>query len=171
MASSKTEYQYLLLFVLFWGGLLFVASHFFGSWNERQTNPNQQLVSHTTGGTTEVELVANRQGHYLANGTINGEPVTFILDTGATTVSVSDEIARQAGLRRLQQGRARTAAGTVTVWSTTIDQLQLGDIRFNNVSASINPAMDADMVLLGMSALGQVDFSQRSGVLTLTQRR
>ncbi|MDX1587353.1 MAG: TIGR02281 family clan AA aspartic protease [Oleiphilaceae bacterium] len=171
MASSRPEIRYLMIFVGFWGVLLFGASQFFGAWNEQQRNPNQQLVSHSRGGATEIELQANRQGHYLANGTINQQPVTFILDTGATTVAVSDDIARKAGLQRRQEGRARTAAGTVRVWSTTIDQLRLGDMTFHNVKATINPSMDEDMVLLGMSALSQVDFSQQAGTLTLRQRQ
>src|SRR5699024_1875562 len=120
-------------------------------------------------GATEIKLQANRQGHYLANGTINSQNVTFILDTGATTVSVSESIAKKAGLTRRQPSRARTAAGTVKVWSTTIQELRLGDITFKNVPATINPAMDADMALLGMSVLGQLNFSQQSGVLTLSQ--
>jgi aspartyl protease family protein len=107
----------------------------------------------------------------LANGTINNQDVTFILDTGATTVSVSESVAQKAGLAREQSVRARTAAGTVNVWSTTIEELRLGDITFNNVSGTINPAMDPDMVLLGMSVLGQLDFSQQSRVLTLSQEK
>ncbi|WBU40375.1 MULTISPECIES: retropepsin-like aspartic protease family protein [Marinobacter] len=61
------------------------------------------------------------------------------------------------------------AAGTVNVWSTTIQELRLGDMTFYNVPGTINPAMDPDMVLLGMSVLGQLNFSQQSGVLTLSQ--
>jgi len=169
MNSRKAEFKYLLIFVAFWAALILVATYFLGIWDEQQRNPNQQLVSQTYNGVTEVELQVNRQGHYLANGTINGREYTFILDTGATMVAVSDKIAQEAGLTRRNRGRARTAAGTVDVWSTTIDELRLGDITFRNVSATINPAMDPDMVLLGMSVLGQVEFSQRDGVLTLRQ--
>lgn len=165
----KPEIRYLLYFIVFWGVLLAVAAYFFGSWGARQSNPNQQLVSHTRGDTTEIELQANRQGHYLANGTINNQGVTFILDTGATTVSVSESIAKKAGLTRGLPSVARTAAGTVNVWSTNIPELRLGDITFRNVSGTINPAMDPDMVLLGMSVLGQLNFSQQSGVLTLSR--
>lgn len=165
----KPEIRYLLYFAVFWGVLLAVATYLLGNWNSQKTNPNQQLVSHSRNGATEIELQANRQGHYLANGTINNQSVTFILDTGATTVSVSESIAEKAGLTRRQPSRARTAAGTVTVWNTTIQELRLGDITFNNVPGTINPAMDPDMVLLGMSVLGQLNFSQQGGVLTLSQ--
>ncbi|TVP54754.1 MAG: TIGR02281 family clan AA aspartic protease [Halomonadaceae bacterium] len=165
----RPEIRYILYFVVFWVVLLAAATHLFGTWDARKTNPNQQLVSHTRGSATEIELQANRQGHYLANGTINNQNVTFILDTGATTVSVSESMAQKAGLTRGRPGRALTAAGTVNVWSTTIQELRLGDITFNNVPGTINPAMDPDMVLLGMSVLGELNFSQRSGILTLSQ--
>jgi len=165
------EIRYLLYFAAFWAVFLAAVAYLISGWDSQKNNPNQQLVSQTRGGSTEIELQANRQGHYLANGTINNQEVTFILDTGATTVSVSDSVAQKAGLTREQSGRARTAAGTVNVWSTTIEELRLGDITFNNVSGTINPAMDPDMVLLGMSVLGQLDFSQQSGVLTLSQEK
>jgi aspartyl protease family protein len=165
----RPEIRYLLYFAVFWIVLLAAATYLFGGWDSRKTNPNQQLVSHTRGSTTEIELQANRQGHYLANGTINNQNVTFILDTGATTVSVSESIAQKTGLTRKRPSLARTAAGTVNVWSTTIQELRLGDFTFNNVPGTINPAMDPDMVLLGMSVLRQLNFSQQSGVLTLSQ--
>ncbi|MFO8142683.1 MAG: TIGR02281 family clan AA aspartic protease [Marinobacter sp.] len=167
----RPETRYILYFVVFWVVLLAAATYLLGSWDSRTKNPNQQLVSNTRGSFTEIELQANRQGHYLANGTINNQNVTFILDTGATTVSVSDSLAQRAGLTRGQSGLALTAAGTVNVWSTTIQELRLGDITFNKVPGTINPAMDPDMVLLGMSVLGQLDFSQQSGVLTLSQEK
>lgn len=169
MALVRPELRFLLTFIGFWFVLLMATAWFFGAWDSSRTNPNQQVTSQTRNGSVEVELEANRQGHYLANGTINNHPVTLILDTGATTVSVSQEIAEEAGLEREQRGRARTAAGTVDVWSTTIRELHLGDITFQDVSATINPSMDPDMVLMGMSALGQIEFSQQQGKLTLKQ--
>ena len=171
MALVRPEMRFLFTFVGFWFALLMVTAWFFGAWEDSRNNPNQQVVSQTHNGSVEVELEANRQGHYVANGTINNHTVTLFLDTGATTVSVSQEIADEAGLQRQRRGRARTAAGTVDVWSTTIEELRLGDITFRNVSATINPSMDPDMVLMGMSALGQIDFSQQQGKLTLKQRR
>ena len=169
MALVRPELRFLFTFVGFWFVLLMASAWFFGAWESRGNNPNQQVVSETHNGSVEVELEANRQGHYVASGTINNHPVTLILDTGATTVSVSQAIADEAGLQREQRGRARTAAGTVDVWSTTISELSLGGITFHNVAATINPSMDPDMVLMGMSALGQIDFSQQSGTLTLRQ--
>ena len=56
--------------------LIAAARYLFGGWGSRKTNPNQQLVSHTRGSATKIELQANRQGHYLANGTINTLPLS-----------------------------------------------------------------------------------------------
>lgn len=169
MTARNPEIRYILFFVVFWIALLGVATVFFGSWQSQQRNPNQELVSHTRNGTIEIQLEANRQGHYLADGRINNQAVTFFLDTGATTVSVPQSIAEQAGLQKEYRARSQTAAGTVDVWGTTIDTLKLGQITLHDVSATINPATEMDMVLLGMSALGQMDFSQRGGTLTLSK--
>jgi aspartyl protease family protein len=98
----RPEIRYLLYFGAFWVALLAVATYWLGNREAHKTNPNQQLVSQTRDGAIEIELKANRQGHYLADGTINTRHVTFILDTGATTVSVSEAIAREAGLPREQ---------------------------------------------------------------------
>ena len=170
MTAGKPEMRYFLILVMFWVALLGVASLLLGSWQSHQQNPNQELVSHRSNGVVEIELEANRQGHYVANGRINNEAVTFFLDTGATTVSVPESIAEEAGLEKQYRARSQTAAGTVAVWGTTIDTLKLGEIRLHNVSATINPATEMNVVLLGMSALGQVDFSQRSDRLTLRTR-
>src|SRR5699024_2050462 len=167
LGHIRPEIRYLLYLTVFWVVLIAAGTHFFGGWESRKANPNQQLMSHIRGSTIEIELQSNRQAHYLANGTINNHNVTFILDTGDTTASVPESVAQQAGLTWGRPGLARTAAGTVKVWNTTIQELSLGDITFNNVTGSINPAMDSDMVLLGMSVLGQLDFSQQSNVLTL----
>ncbi|MBT8148751.1 MAG: retroviral-like aspartic protease family protein, partial [Gammaproteobacteria bacterium] len=63
-----------------------------------------------------------------------------------------------------------TANGPVKVYSTRIGKLQLGDIVLYDVPADLNPGMDgSNEILLGMSALSQVEFSQRDGVLLLSQ--
>ncbi|MFX6424111.1 retropepsin-like aspartic protease family protein, partial [Pseudomonas aeruginosa] len=62
-----------------------------------------------------------------------------------------------------------TANGRATGWRTRLDQLQLGDIRLSGVAALIAPGMDGDEVLLGMSALKQLEFTQRDGTLVLRQ--
>jgi aspartyl protease family protein len=137
---------------------------------DRQMNPNQRPVSQVfSDGITEVVLQRNRQGHYVAGGTLNGVRGTFLLDTGATDVVIPQGLARRADLPQGQPIQAMTANGVVTVYTTTVAELELGDIRLYNVRASINPAMHGDTVLLGMSALRHVEFTQRGDALTLRQ--
>jgi aspartyl protease family protein len=67
-----------------------------------QFNPNAKPVSVINGEITEVKLKQNRYGHYVTGGTINGQPVIFFLDTGATDVSIPYHLAEQL---KLQPGR------------------------------------------------------------------
>ncbi|ALO36272.1 aspartyl protease [Colwellia sp. MT41] len=137
---------------------------------DEQYNPNSQPEMRLTAdGQAEVILAQNRQGHYLASGTINGTAVTFLLDTGATQVSIPAHIAEQLDLVVQGSYRVQTANGTITVYKTEIAQLSLGNIFLYNVAAHINPAMKADEILLGMSALKQVDFYQTGKQLILRE--
>lgn len=141
----------------------------FGQWDEHRRNPNSGPDSRVINGVREVILKENIQNHYVANGTINGQPVTFMLDTGATDVVVPADLAKDLGLEPGLSGMAITANGMVQVHSTRIADLTLGNIHLRNVKASINPGMQGDQILLGMSALKQVDFSQKGGKLVLRQ--
>lgn len=158
-----------VMWVLAWGAGLLLATHFFGGWEERQRNPNQVPQSVHGQGYVEVSLASNRQGHYLLDGQINGQPVTFLLDTGATAVAIPEALARKLGLKRGAPITLSTANGRTTGHRTRLDSLRLGDIELRDVAALIAPGMDGDEVLLGMSALKQLEFTQKGGTLVLRQ--
>lgn len=140
----------------------------FGGVEQRQRNPNASPDSLVHRNQVEVPLKQNRQGHYLVTGSINGQPVEFLLDTGATDVVVPESLARRLRLPYGARSRAMTANGAITVYKTTIDELAIGKIRLRDIDASINPAMDG-AILLGMSALRQIEFVQQGRTLTLRQ--
>ncbi|MCH8537887.1 MAG: retroviral-like aspartic protease family protein, partial [Alkalimonas sp.] len=98
-------------------------------------------------------------------------PAEFMLDTGATTVAVSEQAARRLGLERGQRIQVMTANGIASAWRSQIDELQLGDIHLYQVDASIVPNLSGTEILLGMSALNQLEFNQQANQLTLIQRR
>jgi len=153
-----------------WVSLLIILTLLFNAYLEQQNNPNTAPATTTNGLVKEVVLQRNRSGHYVASGRINGTRVTFLLDTGATDVAVSDELASSLGLRRGMRISSQTANGTVTAWRTRLSEVGLGDIRLFNVRASILPGLQGDEVLLGMSFLKQLEMVQRGKQLLLRQR-
>ncbi|MCX4189484.1 retroviral-like aspartic protease family protein [Methylophaga sp. OBS3] len=150
--------------VIFWLLLMGSLTLFFNGFIAKR---DKHLASSNLGAETEVVLQRNRAGHYVAPGFINGHEVTFLLDTGATTISVPASVAEQA---ELQQGRpitVGTANGTITVYQTRLHQVSLGGITLQDISANINPHMHDDVVLLGMSFMKHLEMAQREGTLTL----
>jgi aspartyl protease family protein len=114
-------------------------------------------------------LERNRYGHYHARGQINGRDVEFLLDTGATEVSVPAVVANRLRLRKGAEMQVNTANGILIVYAARLERVQLGNIVLHNVKAHINPGIKTDEVLLGMSFLKQLEFSQRGNTLTLVQ--
>ena len=79
---------------LAWLALIGLGIAFFSDALDKQYNPNQNLQTrHSEGGVREVLLQRNKFGHYVTSGEINGKPVTFMLDTGATGVAIPQDIA------------------------------------------------------------------------------
>lgn len=157
---------------IFWIGVFAVGTYFISGWLEGKHNPNQDLNTRNTSDFAEVLLKRNSSGHYVADGQINGHDVVFFLDTGATLVSIPEGLANKIGLRRLYAGQSQTANGVIDVYGTRLDTVKLGSISVNNVHGSINPhsGMGED-ILLGMSFLKHLEWTQRGDTLVLRQYR
>lgn len=149
-----------------WILVLVMLTFIFGVWEDKQYNPNQTSTVNNSG---ELVLERNRYNHYVSTGAINGQRVIFLLDTGATDVAVPEKLARSLGLEKGQRGKAMTANGIADTYSTRINSLQIGNITLYDVPASINPGMTGKEVLLGMSALKDLEFTQRGSTLTIKQ--
>ena len=158
-----------VMLIIAWLLALALATWLFGNWQDGQRNPNQAPQSVHGDGFIEVHLASGQGGHYLLDGQINTQPVTFLLDTGATQVAIPLEIAERLGLEKGAPIQVHTANGTAQGWRTAIHSLQLGDIQLQQVAAIIVPNMPGAQVLLGMSALKQLEFTQRDGTLVLRQ--
>lgn len=153
---------------LAWLVFLGLLTWTFSAWLDHEENPNRSVVGRvTTDGLAEVRLQRNRRGHYLSAGAINGQSVTFLLDTGASDVNIPAGVAERLGLRAGAAMRARTANGSITVYSTRLDEVAIGPIRVRDVPASINPNMPGEQILLGMSVLKHLELLQRGDTLTL----
>jgi len=160
--SRRTGRTFAWIAALVMLGLLWLL---FNGWVAERNDPNAGLTA--APGANEWVLKRNRQGHYVAPGFINGQRVTFLLDTGATLVAVPAHMASALDLRPGAQGVSQTANGNVAVYATRIGELQLGPFLARDVRGSLNPGMRDDVVLLGMSVLKNLEFTQRGDTLIL----
>jgi len=156
--------------VLAWLVLLALGVFFFSDYLDKQYNPNQSLQTrYADDGVREVVLQRNKFGHYVTDGQINGRPVTFMLDTGATGVAISEAMASYLGLKRGRAFPVQTANGMSTSYAVTLDQVNVGAIELSDVPAGITPGLQTEEILLGMSFLKHIEFTQRGDTLTLRQ--
>lgn len=158
------------MLILGWLIGLALLAYLFNDIINKQHNPNQQVQSSINPqGVREVRLKRNRQGHYVTAGTINNHPVVFLLDTGATVVSIPENIARKLELKAGPPSYAHTANGVIRIFSTRLDSVGIGDIHLDDVPAHINPHMSSNEILLGMSFLKKLELIQKGDNLTLKQ--
>lgn len=157
------------MLVLAWIAFGAIAVYWFDGLLERQRNPNATLNSTIADGMREVRLQRNRAGHYIAGGTINGQEVTFMLDTGATTIAIPGKVAAGLDLPRGQEFKTQTANGIASSFAIRLNHVSIGDIALSNVAAGVSPGLSTDEVLLGMSFLKHIEFTQRGDTLILRQ--
>jgi len=113
-----------------------------------------------------LTLRISADGHFRTPGTINGEAVIFMLDTGASGVALSEALARRLGVSGRGSGQVSTANGVTEAQLARLDTLAFGGWEFAAVPAFIMPQMD-DEVLLGMQVLRHFRWHQEGGVLRL----
>jgi len=155
---------------LAWIVLLALGAVWFGDFLDTQHNPNQSLQTHYgADGTREVVLKRNKYGHYVTSGRINGHPVTFMVDTGATGVAIPGATAARLGLRPGRAFPTQTANGIASSYAVTLEQVSVGGIELQDIPAAIAPGLDTGEVLLGMSFLKHIEFTQRGDTLVLRQ--
>jgi len=159
-----------LMLYIAWIIALGLLTVYFKPYEQAQYNPNfAPTTIKNQQGSNEVALQRNHYGQYISAGKINHHKVTFLIDTGASEVSIPENIAERLALE-MGAGMLRgTANGTIKVYATRLKQLDIGGISLHNVRASINPHMDGETILLGMSALKEIEFRQQGKVLTLVQ--
>ena len=166
-AADKSPLIGKVMIIAAWLLLLALLTLFFNDRLDHQRNPNRNLNAASETDTPSVQLQRNRFGHYVATGAINGQPVEFMLDTGASDISVPANIAKQLGLKRGTSQTYQTANGPIISYLTRLDSVSLGPITLHDLRASINPNVDNDEILLGMSFLKHLEFTQRGDTLTL----
>ena len=132
----------------------------------------QQHVSRSTSSAASVVLNADTRGHFVTDGQINGVPIRFIVDTGATVISIPVSEARRMALdfRKGQMMVMNTANGTTAAYRIKLDTVRVGDVSVNNVDAVVMEAASLQAALLGMSFLNRMNMKREGNTMTLTKR-
>ncbi|MDP2108036.1 MAG: TIGR02281 family clan AA aspartic protease [Rhodocyclaceae bacterium] len=137
----------------------------------RRVALGQSVVSAPGAARPVTTLMADARGHFVVPGSINGTPMRFLVDTGATFVSLGAADARRARIDPTKgtPGKTHTANGVVRVWRVKLASVKLGDITLLDVDASVHE-QDMPVVLLGMSFLNRMEIRRDGASRTLTQR-
>lgn len=131
----------------------------------------QSFASAAAAQRASVSLTADARGHFAAAGAINGFPVSFLVDTGATAVAIGAAEARRIGLdyRAGERILVGTAAGAMPAWRVKFNTVKLGGMTLNQVDGMVVES-GLDQPLLGMSFLNRMDMRRDGQTMTLTQR-
>jgi len=125
-----------------------------------------------TGALQAVTLAADARGHFVAEGRVNGAHVRFLVDTGATLVTLSTAEAKRLGIdfKSGQPAVSQTANGRVLVYRVRLDSVTVGPMTLLAVDAVVHDSPGLDVALLGMSFLNRTEIRREGANLTLTKR-
>jgi len=121
---------------------------------------------------SRLRIVPDARGMYFVKGTINDKSTSFLVDTGATHVTMSGNKARalKIDFKEGSRGMAQTAAALVPVWQIELNSVSIGGIKLRNVSATVIDGDKPSSVLLGNSFLRHTDMQQANSVLIIRKR-
>ena len=121
----------------------------------------------------QLSIAKGQGGHYWIAGSINGQPVQFLVDTGATSVAINENQARRLGIDYRVSGRqivVGTASGTAKAWQVRLNSVKVGAINVMGVEAVVIEGSSPTEALLGMSFLGRVSWREEQGLLRLESK-
>lgn len=136
---------------------------------------NQRIsAARTDGATQRVVLSGDAKGHFLTTVVVNGASMQFLVDTGATSVTISADDARRANVKYTAAERdvMQTANGLVSAYKVKFDTIKLGDITLNNVDGVVleGNSLGGRFGLLGMSFLSRTEMRREGDTMTLIKR-
>ena len=136
---------------------------------------NQRISgARADGATQRVVLSGDAKGHFLTTVVVNGASMQFLVDTGATSVTISADDARRANVKytAAERGVMQTANGVVSAYRVKFDTVRLGDITLNNVEGVVleGNSLGGRFGLLGMSFLSRTEMRREGDTMTLIKR-
>lgn len=122
---------------------------------------------------TTVTIAPDSTGMYEVNGSINGFLVKFVVDTGATLISMNKYHANRIGLNYKMEGEeslSETASGYAKTYLVKLKEVRVGDIVLNDVQGAVHDGEFPSVILLGNSFLGRVNMMREDKILQLKKR-
>lgn len=125
-----------------------------------------------TGARPSVTLAPDSRGHFVTDGQVNGVHMRFLVDTGATMVSLPVSAAARLGIdyKQGRRGYSQTANGVSVVYNVMLDSVTVGGVTIMNVEGLVHEAAGLDVALLGMSFLSRTEMRREGANLTLVKR-
>ena len=126
----------------------------------------------TTAEKSVVRIASTHGGHYVTPGRINGMPVEFMIDTGATMIAMNYVVAESLGIdyRAGRPIRVNTANGVAQAYEVILSSVSIGNLEVQQIKAAVSSTEFPQVILLGNSYLGKVDMQVDNGVLLLQSR-
>ncbi|MEM7252092.1 MAG: TIGR02281 family clan AA aspartic protease [Pseudomonadota bacterium] len=124
-------------------------------------------------GGSVLRIWPSTSGMYTTTGSINGYPITFLVDTGATLVAMNRNEAKRLGIDYLvegKRGRSSTASGVVDSYRVRLKRVKVGTIELRDVLASVIDSDHPDIVLLGNSFLNRLNLERNGEALVLKEK-
>lgn len=121
----------------------------------------------------EVQVYRDRQGMFRTVGSINGLPVSFLVDTGASAIAMNSMQARRLGIDYRVEGDSTyvtTASQVVQAYRLMLDRVKVGTIELHNVACVVIDGPQPDEVLLGMTFLGRLEMRNEANRLLLLRK-
>jgi aspartyl protease family protein len=142
------------------------------------TQGTYELGRHIGGGyaqakTKEVLVNADDQGSFFVNGQINGRSVRFLLDTGASSVAMNENMALSLGLKYVDNNKrimVATAGGNQKGYRVLLKEVSVGGISLNNVEGVVIEGSSPAVTLLGMTFLGQLELEHKQNLMVLRKK-
>lgn len=132
----------------------------------------QAKLARSAPAVESITLTADLQGHFTADGQVNGRSIRFVVDTGATVIALPSAEARRLGVDydKGQKVLMRTANGTASAYLVKLDTVSVGSVTQYGVEAVVVDGAALWHPLLGMSFLNRMDMKREGNIMTLTKR-
>jgi aspartyl protease family protein len=164
---AQTARRGALGIVVFWLALMGALYLAFDHFEQGRAAGNQPYANEQG----ELVIPRGRDGHFRVQGQVNGQAVTFLVDTGASTVTVSEAFARRANLEGGQSVTFQTANGPLQGRVLRQVPVQAGHLGLNGTTVAVGlVGLDNDKALLGQSFLSRFDIQMLQGEMRLTPR-